>query len=76
MKSIKLNATESRTLNAQEMNVINGGEGCCGCACYYRNVGGSDIEDNMHANRLGGGLQSPQLTDDYVWITQDGKVRW
>ncbi len=76
MKSIKLNAKENRILNAKEMNVISGGEKCCGCACYYRNVGGSSIDDNMDANRLGGGLQSPQLTVDYVWITQDGQDRW
>lgn len=34
MKSIKLNAKENRILNAKEMNVISGGEKCCGCACY------------------------------------------
>lgn len=76
MKSIKLNAKEENILNAKEMELIKGGEKCCGCACYYRNVGGSSIDDNMDANRLGGGLQSPQLTQDYVWITQDGKDRW
>ena len=76
MKSIKLNAKENNTLNAKEMNVIIGGETCCGCACYYRYVGGSSIDDNMHANRLGGGLESPQMTKDYVWITQDGEDRW
>ena len=76
MKSIKLNAKEENILNAKEMELIKGGEKCCGCACYYRNVGGSSIDDNMDANRLGGGLQSPQLTRDYVWITQDGKDRW
>ena len=27
-------------------------------------------------NVIGGGLQSPQLTVDYVWITQDGQDRW
>ena len=26
-------------------------------------------------NVIGGGLQSPQLTVDYVWITQDGQDR-
>lgn len=26
-------------------------------------------------NVIGGGLQSPQLTGDYVWITQDGQDR-
>ena len=64
MRSIKLNTKENRILNSKEMNVISGGEKCCGCACYYRNVGGSSIDDNMDPNRLGGGLQSPQLTHD------------
>ena len=26
-------------------------------------------------NVIGGSLQSPQLTVDYVWITQDGQDR-
>jgi len=78
MKDLNLTSLEKKNLTKNEMNHLKGGDGekVCGCACYYRNVGGASLEDNMTANQKGGGLDSPQNTADKAYITQDGSQRW
>lgn len=54
MKTMKLSSIENNLLDAKEARAIVGGDRVCGCACYYRNVGGSAIVDNREANFAGG----------------------
>ena len=64
MKKLNLNVTENNLLNERQMSSIRGGQPrACGCACYYRSVGGSQIEANRDANYSGGdhGLFSPKM---------------
>lgn len=62
MKTFNLLRNESSTLDSKEMLSIQGGK-TCGCACYYRNAGGSSVADNRDAN-YAGGLHSPQYPVD------------
>ena len=61
MRIINLLKSENTIMDSKEMLSVNGGRNC-GCACWYRNVGGSSTNDNMNANYAGGadGLFSPQ----------------
>ena len=72
MKTMKLSSIENNLLDAKEARAIMGGN-VCGCACYYRNVGGSAIVDNREANFAGGpnGLNSPQETADKQYVVEE-----
>ena len=64
MENTKLSFQENQILTEREAGTIRGGQPrACGCACYYRNVGGSAIEANRDANYSGGdhGLFSPKM---------------
>ncbi|MBR4821944.1 MAG: hypothetical protein IKZ71_02210 [Bacteroidales bacterium] len=65
MKNLKLMVAEGNLLNEKEMISVRGGKQgrACGCACYYRNTGGSSVEANRDANYAGGehGLFSPKM---------------
>ena len=64
MEKTKLSFQENQILTEREAGAIRGGQPrACGCACYYRNVGGSQIEANRDANYSGGdhGLFSPKM---------------
>jgi natural product precursor len=50
MKSLKLNTLASENLSKIEMNKLQGGITCCGCAC----AGISSTNDNCDANAKGG----------------------
>jgi len=68
MKNLKMLAAEKNLLSDKETLAIRGGEKpakTCYCACYYRNVGGSSIQDNKQAN-FNHGYSSPQ------WNVRDG----
>ncbi len=65
MKNLKMLSVETECLSEKESSAIRGGRDTiryCYCACYYRNVGGSNTQDNAYANfHLGsGGGSSPQ----------------
>ena len=50
MNTLKLNALESSSLSKKEMNLINGGNRACVCACNYEGQeGGSSRVDNGKA---------------------------
>ncbi len=51
MKEIKEKMSLYR-MNGEEMVVLKGGAGYCGCACHYVNCGGSSSGDNFDANDL------------------------
>mgnify|MGYP004452727025 FL=1 len=70
MKSIKINHIESASLSKAEMAHTKGGN-VCNCSCYYRNVGGSSIEDNGHANWTGN-KNSVEKTADAALMIDDG----
>ena len=82
MKILNLNAVEGNILNERDMDAIRGGKDTirsCYCACYYRNVGGSNTHDNAYANfHLGGaGGSSPQKFvrgSAYILQTDDGEI--
>jgi natural product precursor len=67
MNKIKLNKLAQNAMKAKEMNTIKGGK-YCGCSCYYAGSGGSSIDDNAGANRVGG-LWSPKGSI-LVWVPQ------
>lgn len=75
MKTMKLSSIENNLLDAKEARAIVGGDRVCGCACYYRNVGGSAIVDNREANFAGGpgGLDSPHKTGDKQYQVEDSE---
>ena len=65
MKDLKMLSVENNVLSEKEAASVRGGKDTirsCYCACYYRNVGGSNTHDNAYANfHLGGaGGTSPQ----------------
>ncbi len=80
MKTMKLSSIEDNLLDAKEARAITGGNRICGCACYYRDVGGSSISDNTEANYAGGtnGLDSPQETQDKCYKVDfpDGSTQY
>ena len=79
MKDRKMLAAEKNILSDMESMSIRGGEKpvkTCYCACYYRNVGGSSIQDNKNAN-FRSGLSSPQFNvrgSVYVVEMDDGSI--
>ena len=66
MNTLKLNALESSSLSKKEMNLINGGNRVCVCACNYEGQeGGSSRVDNGRANYgigSGGGHSDDDLS--------------
>lgn len=63
MKKIKLNEMEAQVLNKREESHVLGGEYSttnCGCACAYKNQGGSSEHSNGSTN-YAGGLHSPGM---------------
>jgi natural product precursor len=68
MNTLKLNALESSSLSKKEMNLINGGNRVCVCACNFEGQeGGSSRVDNGRANYgigSGGGHSDDDLSHD------------
>jgi natural product precursor len=48
-KNIKLNKLAQNVMENREMNIVRGGAGDCGCACW----GPSSTDDNSSANNAG-----------------------
>ena len=74
MEKTKLSFQENQILTEREAGAIHGGaeQRNCYCACYYRNVGGSTIEDNANANFYFGdhGIHSKHRTKNGILIIQ------
>lgn len=71
---MKLSSLEKNTLSNRSMDFLKGGDNdgskSCKCSCYYRNQGGSSINENAKAN-----WQIPtnsiHQTSDQVEVVQD-----
>lgn len=73
MKTLKLNVAEENILSNKEKGAIVGGN-TCGCACAYRNAGGSSIADNAEANHAGNLVSKGERLQDCERIIIDGEV--
>ena len=74
MKNINLLTKEGEILSTRESAAIFGGERC-GCACQYRNAGGSSIADNSSANAANDLVSVGYRLQDCAVVTIDG-VTW
>lgn len=50
LSKLRLNQISKVSLNERQMNVIRGGDPCCGCGCH----GPSSTVDNQNANAANG----------------------
>ena len=72
---LKLNQLSKGEMGNKEMNYLKGGSDC-GCSCYYKDSGGSSVQDNGNANlandqhSYGGSIWCANHGDSYWYVNK------